>query len=322
MEFLNEIGGGAHDVKHPIGHERQYETDAYRNSLENLTYYGNHPSHGVNAFAGSVTLLSDDIRLKEYAEPEEGDIVLHGKTAFLAAPAGDLNYFHWMIDVLARAGRLDALESYEHIVINTLNYPFQFATFPLIGFKGKVHTANYDVSFFSEEMHVPSLRRVGHRIPADWMVNFLREQILPYRAPHSPLGDKIFITRLKRGVRTLTNMAEVSTLLRREGFQEVVLEDYNFLEQVSIIHSATMIIAPHGAGLTNTAFCRRGAKILELFSPHYISSLFYFISAFAGADYYFLVGEEEEFDPNRNANSQDIRISVAVIEAMIKKILS
>ena len=40
----------------------------------------------------------------------------------------------------------------------------------------------------------------------------------------------------------------------------------NFEDQIYIFNNAKIVISPHGAGLTNLIFCKKGTKILE-FKP-------------------------------------------------------
>ena len=42
-------------------------------------------------------------------------------------------------------------------------------------------------------------------------------------------------------------------------------------EQVELFVYADVVVAPHGAGLTNLLFCREGTRIVEIFPPTYIN---------------------------------------------------
>ena len=62
------------------------------------------------------------------------------------------------------------------------------------------------------------------------------------------------------------NNKEIINFLKRKNFKILELSKYNFRDQVSIFNNAKIILAPHGAGLTNIIFCKRKTKIIE-FKP-------------------------------------------------------
>ena len=59
---------------------------------------------------------------------------------------------------------------------------------------------------------------------------------------------------------------QLDRVLARHGFESLTLEDMSFEDQVRAAAEARIIVAPHGAGLTNLLFSHRDAVILELVS--------------------------------------------------------
>ena len=55
--------------------------------------------------------------------------------------------------------------------------------------------------------------------------------------------------------------------------------------------SASVVLAPHGAGLSNIVFCQPGTKIIELFAPTYVPPCYRIISNICGLEHYYLIGE-------------------------------
>jgi hypothetical protein len=79
----------------------------------------------------------------------------------------------------------------------------------------------------------------------------------------------LYIARRPGMVRSVTNEEDIVTCLaaRFSGFSRIYLEDMSFADQIVAFRSATIIIAPHGGGLTNIIFCRAGTAVIEFQLP-------------------------------------------------------
>lgn len=98
-------------------------------------------------------------------------------------------------------------------------------------------------------------------------------------------GIKLYISRRDSPQRPMLNELELETLLSQKGYQIAQLSKLSLVEQMSLLHQADVIIAPHGAGLSNLIFCRPGTKIIELSGDTYINSCFVRISQVLGFDH-------------------------------------
>jgi capsular polysaccharide biosynthesis protein len=52
--------------------------------------------------------------------------------------------------------------------------------------------------------------------------------------------------------------------LATHGFRSISAADYGFQEKLDLYASAEIIVAPHGSGLANIAFCAPGTHIIEI----------------------------------------------------------
>ena len=75
---------------------------------------------------------------------------------------------------------------------------------------------------------------------------------------------KIFISRKDASSRTITNEDELINFLKNKDFEIINLSEKKFIDQVKIFNSAKLIVAMHGAGLTNLLFCKSNAKVIEI----------------------------------------------------------
>jgi Glycosyltransferase 61 len=85
----------------------------------------------------------------------------------------------------------------------------------------------------------------------------------------------------RKGTRRLVNSENISTALREAYpsalIQTVYMEDMEPMEQFVLWSKQSIVIAPHGAGLTNAIFLPPGnaSAVIEIFPPHYYQH-FYF----------------------------------------------
>jgi capsular polysaccharide biosynthesis protein len=94
--------------------------------------------------------------------------------------------------------------------------------------------------------------------------------------------------------------------------------------QIQLMCHAKVIVAPHGAALTNLVFCQPNAQVLELFPPRSIPSFFWAISNHMNLDYYCAIGEdwesleEGEFKTRLlNPNHDDFFVSPKKLKEML-----
>ena len=109
-------------------------------------------------------------------------------------------------------------------------------------------------------------------------------------ARHDPDGPsaRVFISRARARGRKLLNEDALWPRLEALGFQRVFMEDLDFPEQVRLMQQTSIIVAPHGAGLTNMMFCPEGADIVELADPDYPNPNFYALAAAMGHRYWLI----------------------------------
>ncbi|MFE1600459.1 glycosyltransferase family 61 protein [Methylobacterium sp. ID0610] len=112
-------------------------------------------------------------------------------------------------------------------------------------------------------------------------------------------AKRLYISRADSALRRLENEAEVEDLLSGHGFRVIRLAGATLEEQVAALADARVVIGPHGAGMTNVAFCRPGAKVLEFQSPSYVSWCMRNLAVLAELDYGHLMGEATDGDRYR-----------------------
>ena len=76
---------------------------------------------------------------------------------------------------------------------------------------------------------------------------------------------RIYVSRSQEPRRSLANEVELEEALRTIGFEIVFAENHTVAEQRAIFASSSVIVAPHGAGLSNIIWAPSDAALVEIF---------------------------------------------------------
>jgi capsular polysaccharide biosynthesis protein len=101
---------------------------------------------------------------------------------------------------------------------------------------------------------------------------------------------RIYVSRRDAANRRMENEDEVCAHLGRRGFQAVTMSELTPADQAALFHGAEVVVGAHGAALTNLAFCREGATVIELFRDGHFQPCFARIAQSAKLHYGFGVG--------------------------------
>jgi hypothetical protein len=111
---------------------------------------------------------------------------------------------------------------------------------------------------------------------------------------HTP--THFIISRSNANGRNLVNENELLPHFSAMPLTIVHLEKLNYVEQVRLFQHAKLIIAPHGAGLTNLLYCNDNTVVVELFPigrSFNQTSMYYQISKAIGLRYHILMVKSE-----------------------------
>ena len=177
-------------------------------------------------------------------------------------------YFHWLSDVLMRLfGFRDQVRDRVRDLLLVLPGKFEACDHVQSSLRA-FGVTNVDFIGPDEVVECRSLLMPSHTAPSG---HFNREAIRGVRdVLLSAYGDtvgeekRLYITRAKAGRRRIINEDEVTSILRRFGFEMICAEDLSFEQQVRIFSRARYIVSNHGAGLTNMLFMNDAGSVLEL----------------------------------------------------------
>lgn len=105
-----------------------------------------------------------------------------------------------------------------------------------------------------------------------------------HKRPLTP-SRRIYLSRRKAPRRRLQNEGALLERLHACRFEEVILEDLTFLEQVKVLGDASVVVGVHGAGLANIAFCHPSAVVIEIADSSFPNPDYYDLASALGLRY-------------------------------------
>ena len=229
---------------------------------------------------------------KEISTPKK----ISGNVGVLSAPGGN-TYFHWMVDVLPRLHLLRKWEKagrkIDKFIVNGTSKSFQKQTLEKLGIsENQLIDGTAHPHLMADNLIVPSFPRHNTCLIAAWVFQYIRDEFINKQALDDQVNSPyVYISRSRADRRQILNETDLLDALKPYGFQPFFLEELSFSEQVSLFATAKCIVAPHGAGLTNLIFSSPGTKVVEIYSPNYVSVSYWNICSQLGLDYYYLFGE-------------------------------
>lgn len=143
------------------------------------------------------------------------------------------------------------------------------------------------------------------RVPAHFRLR-LKQVLIPYRltdyqeanvetslidflSTQFASGDRsrrlLFVSRNEARLRRLQNESDVFALIEPLGFETICPGRMSFREQVDAFADAAVVIAVHGAALTNLVYAPRCEAVIELFPSDFLKTTYLRLAERIGAEY-------------------------------------
>jgi hypothetical protein len=227
-----------------------------------------------------------------FLRPSIGEVRhVPGTVLSLTTRGTAVNYYHFMYDALGRLGifeetmpdvRPDAI-----VVPHDRGYMKQLLE--LAGIDVPLLQPRAGLTYSADRLLVPSTPNQDLDAPT-FVVDWLRRRLPARAGVDTP--RRLYLSRGQQpNTRRYTQEAELLPELERRGFTVLDPGSLTVQEQIDIFHGAEIVLAPHGAGLTNITFCRPGTKVIEMFAPSYVHLGLWNIAVAVGLDYRYLVGD-------------------------------
>jgi hypothetical protein len=181
------------------------------------------------------------------------------------------NYYHWLIQAIPAIdyGLRRQARHRLALVLPPLR-PWQEEILALLGYQD-VARLTLDITgtyLFPEVEFSDSL---GARMPG--VVSHAAAATLRRLAAAAPwtrdAAEEIYVARTDAHNRVAENEVELIDLLVRQGVRIIVPGTLSVAEQIAAFRAARLVIGPHGAGMSNIAFCQPRTFVYELLPRHY-----------------------------------------------------
>ncbi len=241
----------------------------------------------------------------------------------LTTPFGD-NYYHCVVDIVLR------LPSYIFVRNSLVPPPIFIATTPLISLP----------SFYQEFLSILGIEMLEQRYvraknlvvasPARVGFTYSNSNIEHLRhlacksldINQTSKKERIYITRRHARSRRVINEDEVILLMRKWNFNVYELETLNVAEQILLFSNASIVVGPHGAGLTNIIFSYYRVLIELLPEDDFVSwGHFASLCLSIGGTYRYVLGEVLDYSACDIWPKLDFTVSLLILEAVITEII-
>lgn len=128
---------------------------------------------------------------------------------------------------------------------------------------------------------------------------------------------RVFISRAKAARRRLVNEGDVWPMLEAQGFERVHMEELTVGDQAALMRQTSVLLAPHGAGLTNMMFCPPGVHVIEIADLTFPNPNFYALASAMGHKYWLVPGEALG---DCHPLQKDLRVDPAAVRALLDRL--
>jgi hypothetical protein len=271
----------------------------------------------VSGLGVASDLPTNPLRLSFLPRPRRLSLVV----AVLSTGRSE-NYYHWMTEAVPR------LELYERsgLAIDRYYAPtrraFQRESLALLGIPPqRILPASCHAHVEAEGLLVAPLTDVLGREKIDYLAG----RLATGATGDGGAGLRLYVGRGGRRSRAIVDEPAMVAALAPLGFVPCRLETMPLAAQVAAFRRAECVVAPHGAGLTNLAFCRPGTRVLEIGTPYRPWTCFWEIAHHRGLAYHLHLARPtnvRHFDPSTGIGDSDLEVDPAAVRADVERLLA
>lgn len=223
------------------------------------------------------------------------------------------NYFHWMTETLPRIVAMQHQHPSMPVIIpsNYLAYPFIVESLELFKFVVKIIDVRQSLKI--DRLFAISIPHVGRF--NEGLMHFFRDKMLSGTYSCAQPFRCIYITRGKAKRRRISNEDAVFDSLEQKGFEKLELEDLKLIDQVKVFQEARIVVASHGAGLTNIMFMQKGQIVIELKSENNRYWCYFSMARVFGLKYYYSLNQGSSC----NHRDADITVDVPRLQILVNQ---
>ncbi len=262
-----------------------------------------HPRYQMGSAEERMTAISPGGRVL-FDAIDENPTTVPGKSILLGGVA---NYYHWLMEYLPKLAVLENLtpavmESDAQWIVNADVTSWQTESLSLLGVPGEnILPTRSGAPIRTRTLTVPSMTSAAEATA------FLRRKLDADR--QADPNRKLYISRLDTAAdrRRIHEEEALAVQLQQAGFEIILPSEMSFMAQVEAFAEASVIVGPHGAGLTNIAFAPRDSIVIEITNSYnHTYNFFSDIADAVGCTYARYSGGQEIANHNEPENASSV----------------
>ncbi len=226
-----------------------------------------------------------------YSMATPREVSLDGPVITLAAMAAGGNYFHFLFNSVARLVYLPQPRDIPPLtrwLVNGPVTPLVAEAFALFGLDPQqLIDVNAAPAWRVADLLAPPLIQNQFVVPPH-ACEFLRRHVLPHTTCRER-RRRIFVDRSDAPRRQIANLRSLEAALERFGVEVVQLTGLSLVDQASLFRSAELVIANHGAALSNLVFCEPRTRVIQILAPGMMEREYRTLSHHGGLRHDYLV---------------------------------
>jgi capsular polysaccharide biosynthesis protein len=131
--------------------------------------------------------------------------------------------------------------------------------------------------------------------------------------------DKIFVMRLAKRGRALTNEEAIKKYLEKNGFVSVDPESLELKDQIAVFSLAKIVIGIMGAAMTNTTFCAPNTDVIYLAPEGWMEPFYWDLANVVKQRYHVIYGINQK--NNLEPHEKSFEIPLDSLASLLRKIL-
>jgi hypothetical protein len=217
-----------------------------------------------------------------WPDQELSQVAVNEETIIRSSEAGNVvigcnhihgNYFHWITQALPaidHALRRDGQALQVALALPVLD-PWQEECLRLLGYDGVKRITLDDATklFFFRSVEFSELLNGGAAFCLSEAVYRTYSRMRDAVPKIVSTGRRLYVARTDTLRRRVRNEAALVEEMRQRGFEIVVPGGLTVTEQIRLFREASLVVGPHGAGMTNIVFCEPGTIVYELVPDEY-----------------------------------------------------
>jgi hypothetical protein len=264
-------------------------------------------------------MLSPDALIMGAAAPPLRRVPGH---SFLLGSGVYENYFNWTLRYASRVAMFQAMPQDCRLAVPAPNMRYVRDTLEFMGVpQDRVEHLNGPVQF--DRLNMKSPFAFGRYEISPLITQTLRGHPRVTELWRRP-KRRLYVPRRNVKMRQVVNEGAVEAALKRLGFEVFDNGEHNIREQVRAFRDAAIIVAPHGAGLSNIVYCDEATPVLELVPEGYDQGVTSYrsLSDVFGLRYTQLFAREAAPDRKGNRCNADIAVDIPELTGTLRDILA